>query len=111
MPQIHRQQFGLFHVTTKTQDNIPWCIQSGVPEHLINTLVLARNMHKAKLHAFCILPNHIHVLVSTGEKGLSKFMQAFKSNSVKELRQRPDGLLKTIRWQAGFYDERIRDER
>ena len=109
MPQIHYQQ-GLFHVTTNTQDRRRVCLKKGIPELLIHTLDATRSIHGAKLHAFCILPNHIHLL-APGEKGLSKFMQTFKSNSTKEIRKQYKHLSKTFRWQAGFYDERIRDER
>ena len=110
MPQIHREQFGLFHVTTTTQDKIPWCITAGVPEHLIHCLALARNIYGAKIHAFSILPNHLHLILSPGIKGLSKFMQAFKSRSIKGLQKPLHGLIERRSWQAGFYDERIRNE-
>lgn len=109
MPQIHYQQTGLFHVITKTLNNIPWCTKSGVPECLLSCLFTARDLYGTQLYAFCILPNHLHLLLCPGSKGLSKFMQAFKSNSTKALRTKCG--IEKFRWHPGFYDERIRDER
>ncbi|MEQ1849305.1 MAG: transposase [Candidatus Peribacteraceae bacterium] len=105
MPQIHYQQFGLFHVITKTKDSIRWCTRESIPERLIDHLRVTRDIHKAFLHAFCILPNHLHLLLSPGPKGLSSFMRSFKSCSSKEFRRMDPA----IGWQTGFYDERIRD--
>lgn len=111
MPQIHRQQFGLFHVTTKTDNNVPWCTRNGIPDLLIRNLMTTKNNDKTGIHAFCILPNHIHLIISTGQKGLSRFMQSFKSNSAKEIRTTFPESAGSFRWQEGFYDELIRDER
>ncbi len=107
MSQIHYQQYGIFHVTTKAKDNIPWCTKEGVPDLLIDHLCKTRDINGALLHAFCILPNHVHLILCPGPKGLSKFLQSFKSNSVKELRARD--VPYAVGWQAGFHDERIRD--
>ena len=89
-------------------DSVPWCAEEGIPNLLIEHLCKTRDTNKALLHAFCILPHHIHLILCPGPKGLSKFLQSFKSNSVKELHKR-DGL-SHIGWQSGFHDERIRDK-
>lgn len=109
MPQIHYQQrHGIFHVTTNTQDSVPWCTKEGIPHLLIEHLCKTRDTNKALLHAFCILPTHIHLIVCPGAKGISKFLQSLKSNSVKDLRKRDS--FHNIGWQSGFHDERIRDK-
>ncbi len=124
MPQHRDIQFGIFHVTTRTADSRPWCTQLDIPEILIENLRLSRAAQAAKLYAFNVLPNHMHIILSPGTKGLSRFMQSFKSNGVKDVR---DHLRKTmivpqrrgvaaagikgIAWQKSFFDERIRDSR
>ena len=60
-------------------------------------------MQGAKLYVFCILPDHLHILLSPGEKGLSAFMHAFKKNSSREI--------SALTWQKGYHDERIRDDK
>lgn len=107
MPQKHREQYGVFHVVTKTKDRSTWCTRNGVPECLIGQLCKTRDVYKAELYAFCILPDHAHIILTPGPRGISKFMQAFKSNSVKYLRTQHAN----IGWQENFYDERIRDEK
>ncbi|MDD4628003.1 MAG: transposase [Candidatus Peribacteraceae bacterium] len=81
MAQSHSQQEGTFHITTNAKGKIPWCTLRGVPEILINNLIMTRNIHGAKVYAFCILTDHVHMVVSPGERGLSAFMHSFKRNS------------------------------
>lgn len=107
MPQIHHQQTGLFHVVTKAAEDTSWCTKENVPACLIQNIFLTRNIYSALVHAFCILPNHLHILMCPGQKGISSFMQSFKSNSAKDVRIL---LGEKISWQAGFYDRKIRTE-
>lgn len=98
-------------MTARTADNVPWLIYENIPHILIDHLRMARDIYKGELNAFCILPDHLHLILCPGERGLSKFMQAFKSNSMKILRKNYDMQAKSFRWQAGFYDRRIRSAR
>lgn len=86
MPQKHDVQHGMFHVTTCTQDNIPWCTWSGIPENIISNLFKTRDLAQARVYGFCLISNHVHLVVSPGERGLSSFMQSFKSNATKDVR-------------------------
>ncbi len=133
MPQQHIVQSGIFHIITKT-DRRQWCVLPGVPEILIETLKQSRSIHGANLYAFAVLPNHMHIIVCPGPKGLSAFVQTWKSNSTKNVRamllrqysqepQRRDvaaadekgarecALQECTGWQKSFFDERIRDGR
>ena len=86
MPRIHTLQTGLFHVTTNAKNRSPWCTTSGVPEMLIDNLFTTCRMQKARLDAFCVLPDHMHFLILVDEPGLSRFMHSFKRNSSKDVR-------------------------
>ncbi len=86
MPQKHYAQHGVFHVNTKTKNRIEWCTFAGIPEILIETLCRTRDIHGAQLHAFCILPDHVHMIISPGVKGLSAFMQTFKKNATENVK-------------------------
>jgi REP element-mobilizing transposase RayT len=81
MSQKHYSQNGVFHVTTNTKNKVPWLTENDIPQMLIDNLVMTRNQHQAKVFAFCILPDHMHILLEPGEKGLSAFMHSFKRNS------------------------------
>lgn len=86
---------------------------------------MTRNLQNAKLYAFCILPTHIHLLIAPGDKGLSAFVQSFKSNSAKDILELPElrrcvaaqrsgiaapGNTHQI-WQKSFFEERIKNAR
>lgn len=129
MSQFHGIQNGTFHVTTNTRGKVPWCTHGNIPQILIDNLVMTRNVLKAELYAFCILPDHVHILLNPGKKGLSAFMHSFKRNSAININQlfRSAGsytrapkpgheagvyeprLRDGYYWQHGFFDERIRD--
>lgn len=60
------------------------------------------------LVAFCIMPNHVHLLFKP-LKPLSKVMQIIKgssSNKINKIRQMPLKL-----WADNYYDKAIRDEK
>lgn len=107
MPQIHGAQYGTFHLVTKIKEPNNWCTFEKVPQRLIHHLCMTRNMQQAKLHAFCILPDHIHLLLSSGPNGISKFMHAFKKDSARDIGRLFPAFV--CKWQKNFYDERIRD--
>lgn len=54
---------------------------------IIDNLVMTRNIQHAELYAFCILPNHLHIVLSPGEKGLSAFTHSFKRNTMRDIRR------------------------
>lgn len=117
MTQKHYAQNGTFHVTTNAKGKLPLLTLNGVPELLIDNLMMTRSVQKAEVYAFCILPNHMHILMRPGERGLSDFMRSFKCNSSLDIRRllrsggpRASGTVcKDIFWKKGFYDKRIRD--
>jgi REP element-mobilizing transposase RayT len=123
MSQIHTEQQGTFHVTTNAKERVPWCTHKDIPNILIDNLCMTRSLQKAELFAFCILPNHMHIIVRPGEKGLSAFMHSFKRNAMRDIRSslprsgrsrssatETDAFVDCPHWQKGFHDERIRDD-
>ena len=135
MPQAH-DQYGMFHITTNAKDKMRWCTLPGVPEILIDNLCMTKNIKEAQLIAFCVLPDHMHIIISPGDEGLSEFMRSFKRNSAWDIgqmlgihrsagsRTRAAGDVASTNivagngtdlsnfngWQRGFHDELIRDE-
>ncbi len=109
MSQRH-SQFGIFHITTNALDRKPWCTVPGAPMILIETLCLVRDLQLGNIYRFCVLPDHMHIIMSPGPKGLSAFMHSFKTNSSKNIRdflKIKGGNALFNGWQAGFHDERI----
>ena len=62
------------------------------------------------LHAWCIMPNHIHVVFTAAEgSGLSKILHSWKAHTAKEA----NAVLGTSGtfWQKESYDPLVRDDR
>jgi REP element-mobilizing transposase RayT len=70
---------------------------------LLRTLCKENNI---PLYAYCIMPDHVHFLLSASEtKGIIEFVREIKSRSTKLAWQ--DGYRGTI-WQRSFYDHFLR---
>ena len=87
MSQRHSVQDGLFHITTNARGKIPWCTLGDIPRIILDNLIMTRNLYSAELYAFCILPDHVHVIMSPGEKGLSAFVHSWKRNTMRDVRR------------------------
>jgi putative transposase len=59
-----------------------------------------------QLHAYCVMPDHIHILLSSGiNYGIIEFVRRFKGRLVAVFRRQG----KTGRlWQRSFHDRAIR---
>jgi REP element-mobilizing transposase RayT len=62
---------------------------------------------RIRLRAACLMPDHLHAVVSPCERDIVKWANGFKSYST---RLNWDGDGRPALWQPGFYDRRIRDE-
>jgi putative transposase len=65
----------------------------------------ARAKHDATIHAYCFMPDHLHLLIQIPEaKSLEKFVRLFKQLSGYLLKQ-TDGLPV---WQVSYHDRILR---
>jgi len=62
---------------------------------------------KVELAAYTILPNHMHLICSSGAKGLPGFIRQFKGRVAAALRT---DLSIASPWQARYFDHKIRSE-
>jgi putative DNA methylase len=75
---------------------------------VVETALLHFDMSRYRLHAWCIMPNHVHVLATpTGTHTLSRILQSWKSFTAN----RANALLgrKGTFWAAEYHDRYIRD--
>ena len=116
MTQMHPVQEGLFHITTNTKKYVPWMIYPGIPKIIVDNLAMTKHIHNARLHAFCILPDHMHLLVSPGAKGISSFMHSFKRNTMRDIRsylgsgRSRSSAVRYVYWQKSFHSEHINSD-
>ena len=97
------------HVTVST-DNKENIFDSEINANIvINELLKTAKDLKFRILCYCLMPDHLHVIVSPGESTLtlSKFLNIFKGRTTAVFRERKD--LKKI-WQRSAFDHVIRTE-
>ena len=66
------------------------------------------NRDSITLYAACLMPDHLHALLSPGGQTVIRWANSFKSLSTRVAwGQRSRAAL----WQPGFFDRRVRDDR
>jgi len=102
------RQAGVYFVTAKTWERRPIFVKAEPARILLEQLVNCRERGFYKLHAFVIMPEHFHALLTPGEQTtLEKAMQMIKGGSAHRIRK--ELTYKLPVWQAGYHDRWIRD--
>ena len=99
-----------YFVTTVVKDRKKLLLDENIYSLILEDLEFYRKKHEFLLHAYVIMPDHLHLLLSLKENGnISKLMHDFKSHTAQTINRvlKRKGAL----WQEGFYDHVIRDER
>jgi putative transposase len=76
----------------------------ALAELMIATLIRYRAQGRFLLHGFVVMPDHLHVLITTKD-AIEKSAQLIKGGFSFAARTHLPGEI----WQAGYYDHRIRD--
>ena len=77
---------------------------------LVSTLFSYRDQGKFLIHEFAIMPNHVHLLLTLGERVTLERAIQFAKGGFSFRAGRELGIATEI-WQRGYTDHRIRDER
>ena len=73
---------------------------------LLQTLFHYRDQGRYQLHAFVIMPEHIHVLITPStDQTIERCMQCIKGGFSHAMRSHLSGTI----WQPSFHSHRIRD--
>ncbi len=119
---------GLYFVTSTIIQWIPIFSSEPYFEIVINSLKFCREQKKMKLHAFVILDNHLHLIVSGDH--LKETLKSFKMFTAKEILNKfktdnSEWLLHQLEfhklryktrsthqvWQEGLHPELVNEER
>jgi len=74
----------IYHVTSRTNDKIRVFANNLGRKIMLLVLEKAKEKYGFKLHNFCIMPTHIHLLITpAGGTSLSRIMQWIKTYSAK----------------------------
>jgi putative transposase len=103
------KQAGVYFVTTDTWQRRPLFRKLDVARIVIDQLLECRERGFYKLHAFVLMPEHLHILITPGpETSLERAVQMIKGGSSFKIGK--DRQLKCPVWHTGFHDRWIRDE-
>lgn len=111
MGRIKRRvrQAGVYFVTAKTWQRRPLFAKQGPAKILLEQILDCRARGFYKLHAFVVMPEHFHALLTPGEETtLEKAMQMIKGGSSYRVRKELN--YKFPVWQEGYHDRWIRSE-
>lgn len=110
MAKIARRvrQAGVYFVTTDTWERHALFINTVLAGIVVEQIVLCRDRGFYKLHAFALMPEHLHVLLTPGdETTIEKAMQMIKGGSAHRIGiERPQAF---PIWHRSFHDRWIRD--
>lgn len=110
MSKIARRvrQAGVYFVTTDTWERHALFINAVLADIVIAQIVSCRERGYYKLHAFALMPDHLHVLLTpSNETTIEKAMQMIKGGSAHRIgSERPQAFPV---WHRSFHDRWIRD--
>ncbi len=112
--RIHLKDFDygskshVYFITLGTADRLPLFLESGVAKTIEEELEFRRGKG-IKLFCYCIMPDHLHVLLSLSDypKRLQDWVSAFKRYTAKRIFERYG--IRPL-WQRNFYDRVVRKE-
>ncbi|MCK4597910.1 transposase [bacterium] len=94
----------VYHVNIRSKDKKRIFRSSSINEKVVEVLKSSVDLYGYHLLSYCLMPDHLHILVQAGEspKNLESFVRGFKSYNSK--------LAKQHLWQRGFYERILRKE-
>jgi putative transposase len=97
-----------YFVTTIIDGRRPLFRSPDVAQIVVETLSHYGDRGDYILHAFVVMPDHVHLLMTPRGKSISDVMRNIKSWVAKEIRERTEqsGAI----WQASFHDTVIRND-
>ena len=100
----------VYFLTVCTHDKEPYFAESAGADIIVDEIEHRRKAGQAKVFSCCIMPDHVHLLMSLSEeypKDLRVWVSAFKRHTTRAYRE-VFGPLPL--WQKNFYDHVVRKE-
>jgi len=101
---------GTYFVTSRTWESRKLFVNAAACESFVETLLHYRTEGAYLLHAFVLMPEHFHILLTPARNAsLERAIMYIKGGSARRIGEKLD--LKLPVWQRGFSDHRICDFR
>lgn len=106
-PKRHGGHAGTYFVTSCTWESRRLFVTEPMCKLFVDTLLRYRQDGAFTLHAFVLMPDHFHILLTPSqEKTLERAVQLIKGGSARRIEI--ERQLRFPVWQRGFSDHRIR---
>jgi putative transposase len=107
-PNRHGRIPGTYFVTSRTWESRALFVTEPFCTRFLQTLFEYREKSVYALHAFVLMPDHFHVLLTpAGDVTLERTVQFIKGGSARKLAI--EHRMQFPVWQCGFSDHRVRD--
>jgi len=108
IPKRHKSTQGTYFVTSRTWQSRPLFTSESACTIFIQTIYHYRDKKAYQLHAFVLMRDHFHVLLTPGQDvTLERAIQYIKGGSAYRIGKELSFRFPV--WQRGFSDHRIRD--
>lgn len=104
---VYENPSQIFSITICTWRRYPLFATPLYAESLITTLQKGLFADNTNLFAYCLMPDHLHLLISPKFGLLTDFINRWKSYTANQFRKMG---LSTKCWQRGFYDHALRKD-
>ena len=98
-----------YHITIVTAKRLPHLADPPIASQLISDLETVAPAHAFELIAYCVMPDHVHLLIA-GDAGdassLTSFMHTVKQRSGFRFKRETGGQL----WQRSYHDHVLRPD-
>jgi REP element-mobilizing transposase RayT len=81
----------IYFITTSTRNRFDYFECKILSELFVSYLAFVKYVYSHKLYAFCILYDHIHLLIEPETQNIHKFMQIFKMNFSRDANRVTEG--------------------
>jgi putative transposase len=105
--EIYSNQNQIFNITVCTKDRRPIFHQKFHATTITETFQTKPFHQNTKLYTYCLMPDHLHLLVSPKESNLIDFIRRWKSYTANLLNK--SGFTGPC-WQRSFYDHALRKD-
>lgn len=102
----------VYHITIGAHGKQNVFIQSAINQQVIYALKESANLYGYRLIAYCLMPDHLHILAQAGEhpRDLRGFVRGFKSLCSIAAHMPTNNVTNNKLWQRGFYEHILRKE-
>jgi len=105
--ETYQNSSQVFSITICTRDRQPLFVNPTWAKIILDSLGTGPFGQKTERYAYCLMPDHLHILMACYDGNLVDLVNRWKSYTANLLRKNG---AKRLCWQRGLYDHALRKE-